>query len=99
MAFSETTKQIIFNNAGGQCQCQRVSCNHLGRCQKVLNITPQQHALASLLGTTLGYIGFEFHHIQSQIAGGADSPQNGAFLCTFCHQQTNSYGTNLTGAR
>lgn len=99
MAFSEETKHIIFSRSGGRCQCQRERCNHLGRCAKALNIAPEQHALAKLLGRPLGYYGFEFHHIQSQVAGGADTPNNGAFLCIFCHQQTNSYGVNLTGVR
>lgn len=96
MAFSEATKQQIYQKAGGQCQCIRTNCYHDGRCPRAMVVTAQQSALASLLGGLNRYPGFEFHHIQSATADGADSLLNGAFLCIACHRQTSSYGTNLT---
>lgn len=99
MAFNYNTKLTIHNNAGGQCECTRQNCNHAGRCQKIYR--PTLNPMYRLMQFAEEYIfpGFEFHHIVSQAAGGSDTPANGAFLCTFCHQQTNSYGTNLTGSR
>lgn len=98
MAFSYNTKLEIHDNAGGRCECIRQNCSHLGRCAKVY--TPTVNPLHTLLQYAEKYIfpGFEFHHKTSQVAGGADTALNGAFLCTLCHQQTNSFGVNLTGS-
>ena len=87
MAFSDLTKQQILLRSGGQCECTKAGCSHWGRCNRMLD------AVYRLLGSTLG---FEFHHIQSQAANGADTPANGQFLCIGCHQNTRSFGTNLT---
>lgn len=99
MAFSYQTKLEIHDKAGGQCECIRDNCAHYGRCLKAY--TPTTSPMAQLLQSVEKYIfpGFEFHHKQSQVAGGADTAYNGSFLCTFCHQKTNSYGVNLTGGR
>lgn len=99
MAFSYNTKLEIHDKAGGQCECTRQGCSHVARCAKVYQ--PTTNPLYKLMQYAEQYIfpGFEFHHISSQVAGGPDTAANGAFLCTFCHQQTNSYGANLTGSR
>lgn len=96
MAFTYQTKLEIHDNAGGQCECVRQNCSHLGRC--AMTYAPTINPLHNLLQFAEKYIfpGFEFHHKQSQVAGGADSAANGAFLCAYCHQQTNSFGINLT---
>jgi hypothetical protein len=99
MAFSYNTKLEIHDNAGGQCECIRQGCSHIGRCARVYQ--PTINPLHRLLQYAEQYIfpGFEFHHKSSQAAGGANTATNGAFLCSFCHQQTNSYGVNLAGGR
>ena len=60
--------------------------------------TPIVNQLHGLLTGVEQYLfpGFEFHHRNSSIAGGADTPLNGQFLCTYCHHKTNSFGANLT---
>lgn len=88
MAFTPQHKTQISQRAGGQCECTRIACGHIGRCQTSVSLS-----IANLFGI---YPGFEFNHKLSQIAGGLDTVSNGEFLCTNCHQNTRSYGTNLT---
>lgn len=93
MAFSTQVKQQIYQRAGGACECTRIICNHIGRCARRFT---QYNTLTALLIAPSAYPGFEFNHVQSQVAGGADTAINGEFLCISCHQNTRTYGTNLT---
>lgn len=99
MAFSYNTKLEIHDKAGGRCECIRQDCTHLGRCAQIYQ--PTTNPFYRLLQYAEQYIfpGFEFHHKSSQAAGGADTALNGSFLCTLCHQKTNTYGVNLAGGR
>lgn len=96
MAFSYQTKLLIHDNAGGQCECLRVSCFHSGRC--TARYTPTLNPLYGKFTYAEQYIfpGFEFNHRQSQVSGGSDTPENGEFLCVSCHRNTKSFGVNLT---
>lgn len=77
MAFSETTKLEILRNAGGQCECKRVSCtvHSTLRCTTKL-VSGRWHA----------------HHKTAVAAGGKDVASNGEALCIPCHEQTRTYG-------
>jgi len=78
MAFSEETKTEIFNNADGQCECQRLNCpEHTKtlRCTTKL-VTGRWHA----------------HHKTSVASGGKDVASNGEALCIPCHEATQTYG-------
>lgn len=108
MAFSDQVKLQRYQQAGGQCECLRMACGHLGRClaylaQPVKNPEPTPPYTSATLSQVLfgrvgtySYPGFEFNHRQSQISGGADTLMNSEFLCIDCHQNTRSFGTNLT---
>ncbi len=76
MAFSEAVKDQIYRQAGGRCQCNRMSCHGSGgRC-------------TAKLGRNQG----QFHHLRSLLSGGPDTAANGQHLCVKCHQNTASYG-------
>ncbi|MGI4829835.1 MAG: HNH endonuclease [Janthinobacterium lividum] len=80
MAFSEETRILAFNRAGGQCECTRLFCksaHHFAgyRCQKEL-----------IPG------GWEAYHIHADSLGGADTLANCEALCIPCHRSTPSYG-------
>lgn len=104
MAFSDQTKYQRFQVSRGQCECVRQACGHLVRCaaQLVQPIKRQALTTSDLSRLLFGqepaysYPGFEFNHVRSQVSGGADSLSNCEFLCTNCHQNTRSHGTNLT---
>jgi hypothetical protein len=104
MAFPDQIKFQRYKLAGGQCECVRLVCGHFVRCTARLAQPVQSQALTAsdlsrlLFGQTPSYAypGFEFNHRQSQVADGSDSLANCEFLCTACHQNTRSYGTNLT---
>ena len=76
MAFSDKTIAAIWVRAGGRCECRREVCT---------NHLGRCNAL-------LGEGTWHAHHITSQHAGGADTPNNGEALCIPCHQNTRSYG-------
>jgi 5-methylcytosine-specific restriction endonuclease McrA len=77
MAFSEETKKEIFRNAGGQCECNRLSCRvHTSlRCPTKL-VDGRWHA----------------HHKTAVASGGKDVASNGEALCIPCHEGTQTYG-------
>ena len=108
MAFSDQIKLQRYSRANGRCECVRHACGHLGRCveylaQPVRNPDPVPPYTTSVLSQMLfgrigafSYPGFQFHHVVSQVAGGSDSLANSEFVCISCHQNTRSFGTNLT---
>jgi hypothetical protein len=77
MAFSEATKQQIFRNAGGQCECTRLTCkvHKEYRCPTKL-VAGRWHA----------------HHKTAVASGGQDVASNGEALCIPCHESTQTYG-------
>jgi 5-methylcytosine-specific restriction endonuclease McrA len=81
LAFSDSTKAQAFLRAGGRCECGRLGCGHLGRCNKVLD--PNNRAW----GQT-----WEAHHRTAQAVGGMDVLSNCEILCTACHQKTTTFG-------
>jgi hypothetical protein len=83
MTFSEPTKDEIFMNSGGRCQCTRqhsVSSNaphHGGRCSTTF---------------TRNGGNWHAHHITAVKSGGKDIASNGQALCIKCHELTDTYG-------
>jgi len=76
MAFSESTKDLIWMFAGGRCQCTE----HHGSL-----LSP--HVGGQLCGNTFGRHGdWEAHHRIPQALGGSDLSSNGAAYCTRCHE-------------
>jgi hypothetical protein len=84
MAFSESTKDEIFKNSGGRCQCNRQHSgqtdapHHGGRCPR----------------TFTRYGAWEAHHKVAVSSGGKDIASNGEALCSKCHQLTQTYGAS-----
>lgn len=77
MAFSESVKDDAFKRSGGRCECKRQSHTHHG---------------AGRCNNTITRHGAEYHHVVSQLAGGADTLANCEALCITCHKLTGSYG-------
>lgn len=78
MAFSEATKQAAFNRAGGQCECDRLSCTVHRTIRCGARLTGRWHA----------------HHKTAVSSGGDDSLSNCQALCIPCHEQTQTYGSH-----
>ncbi len=81
MAFSEKTKDEIFENSDGKCQCTRQhkgqqAPHHGGRCSSKFLSRKDWHA----------------HHIVSEKSDGPDTASNGEALCLKCHYLTKTYG-------
>lgn len=82
MAFSEPTKDEIFKNSGGRCQCTR---QHKGK--------PAPHHGSRCPNTFTRDGGqWQAHHIVAIESGGEDITSNGEALCTRCHELTPTYG-------
>jgi hypothetical protein len=63
-----------------------------GHCECTSNChTPQNPC-----GTPLLAGQWHIHHVTSVAAGGADTTANTLALCIPCHEETRSYGRNLT---
>ena len=79
MAFSQEIKDAAWRRAGGRCECRRTTCRHTS------DYTGRCTA-------PLAAYGWDAHHVQSQLASGADTLANCEALCLECHKQTHSYG-------
>jgi 5-methylcytosine-specific restriction endonuclease McrA len=76
MAFSEETKTAAFRRAGGQCECNRLSCNQHASLRCTARLAGRWHA----------------HHKTAVAAGGSDALSNCEALCIPCHEGTRTYG-------
>ena len=62
-----------------------------GRCECTSNCHSEWNRCNAPLAN-----GWHVHHVKSVVAGGADSAANTLALCIPCHENTRSYGRNLT---
>jgi HNH endonuclease len=81
MAFSESTKDEIFKNSLGLCECTR---RHVGQH------VPHHGDRCPNIITRKGK--WDAHHITAVSSGGKDTVFNGEALCIPCHELTQSYG-------
>lgn len=70
----------LWRRAGGRCECTLQCATHKGYRCNVPLASGKWH----------------IHHVVSQAAGGADTSANTQALCIPCHENTRSYGRNLT---
>jgi 5-methylcytosine-specific restriction endonuclease McrA len=63
-----------------------------GRCECASNC----HSPNARCNVTLRDGQWHVHHVKSVAAGGADTLTNTLALCIPCHENTRSYGRNLT---
>ena len=81
MAFSEETiRQRFYIYAKGQCECERTTHPHSGRCPERLEWAKKG---CPSTGSTKGH--WEAHHRVAVASGGDDSLSNCEILCCDCH--------------
>ena len=78
MPFSESIKDEIYRNSGGQCECRRDHAKHRGRrCPVTFTRNGGQ---------------WDANHKPAERVGGQSVASNGEALCVECHRLTASYG-------
>jgi hypothetical protein len=82
--FSQDVVRRAFTASGGQCECDRKTCNekHRGRCPRKLLWENRGHKPDA----------WQAHHWVAQDRGGTDNLRNCQILCVPCHESTQSYG-------
>lgn len=90
MAFTNKTKREALLQSGLRCECWRLICGHVGRCNVPFFTQDPYTGQWALIRR------FEVNHKQSQRADGPDTLANTEVLCLDCHRNTRSYGANLT---
>lgn len=86
MAFSESVVKAAWMRANGKCECARVTCGHVRRCNKQL--VWENRGKEGCRGA------WEAHHVTAVSSGGADICSNCQILCLDCHKNTRSYGSH-----